>query len=102
MIDDCSSIAVQRRHAPDQEGDLAEPVEGDPASDEVSEVLDDGEGGKYDPVGEPLGVVSFTLGLQSFDGTVGGVGKPGNNIDDAPYIHHKNHVITYPIMLARS
>ena len=77
MINDGSSITVQRSHAPDQEGDLAEPVEGNPSSDEVSEVLDDGEGGEHDPVGEPLGVVRFTFGLQSFDRTVGRVGEPG-------------------------
>jgi len=78
VIYDGSSIAIQRGHAPDQEGDLAEPVEGNPASDEVSEVFDNREGSEDHPVGEPLGVVRFALGLQSFDGAVGRVGKPNH------------------------
>ena len=100
MIDDGSSIAIQRGHAPYQEGDLAEPVEGNPASDEVSEVFDNREGSEDHPVGEPLGVVRFALGLKSFDGTVGRVGKPGNL-----HLCSSNlpkSVRTYPIMLARS
>ena len=47
-----------------------------PSSDEVSEVLQDGEGSEDHPVGHPLGVVALLLGLQGLDGTVGGVGKP--------------------------
>ena len=52
------------------------PVKSYPAGDEVSEVLQDGEGGEDHPVGQPLGVVSSLLGLQGLDGTVGGIGKP--------------------------
>ena len=88
VIDDGSSIAIQRGHAPDQEGDLAEPVEGNPASDEVSEVFDDRESSEDHPVGEPLGVVRFALGLQSFNGAVGRVGKP-DNFNSCSQIHQK-------------
>ena len=100
VIDDGSSIAIQRGHAPDQEGDLAEPVEGNPASDEVSEVFDDRESSEDHPVGEPLGVVRFALGLQSFNGAVGRVGKPDNL--HLCSLNLPKSVITYPIILARS
>ena len=78
MIDDGSSIAIQRGHAPDQEGDLAEPVEGNPASDEVSEVFDDRESSEDHPVGEPLRVVVFHRALQRLDRAVRGVDEAHN------------------------
>ena len=34
-VDDLGPVALEGRHAPHQEDDLAQPVEGDPASDEV-------------------------------------------------------------------
>ena len=40
------------------------------------EELDYGEGSEDDPVGQPLGVVSLTAGLQGLDGTVGRVREP--------------------------
>ena len=52
------------------------PIDPYPAGDEVREVLQDGEGSKDHPVGQPLGVVALQLGLQGLDGTVGRVGKP--------------------------
>ena len=65
-----------------------------PAGDEVSEVLQDGEGSEDHPVGQPLSVVALLLGLQGLDGAVGGVGKPDNNINDAPNV--TINVITLP------
>ena len=50
-------------------------VNSHPAGDEVSEVLEDGEGGEDNPVSQPLRVISLLLGLQRLDGAVGGVGK---------------------------
>ena len=44
-----------------------------PAGDEVSEVLDDGEEGKDDPVGEPLRVIVLHRALEGLDGAVGWV-----------------------------
>ena len=41
-----------------------------PASDEISEVLNNGEEGKDDPVGEPLRVVVLDRTLESLDGAV--------------------------------
>ena len=34
-VDDFGAVALEGRHAPREEEDLAQPVEGDPASDEV-------------------------------------------------------------------
>ena len=44
-----------------------------PASDEISEVLNNGEEGKDDPVGEPLRIVVLHRALQGLDGAVGRV-----------------------------
>ena len=35
VVDNVGSVALEGRHAPHEEEDLAQPVEGDPASDEV-------------------------------------------------------------------
>lgn len=74
-VDDGSSIVVHGGHAPDHEQALAQPVKGDPASDEVSKVLNYGESSKNDPVGEPLGIVALQGGLKGSDGAVSWVGK---------------------------
>jgi len=50
-VDDGSSIVLHGGHAPDHEQALAEPVERNPSSNEVSEVLNNREGSKDDPVG---------------------------------------------------
>ena len=34
-VDEFGAVALEGRHAPHEEEDLAQPVEGDPASDEV-------------------------------------------------------------------
>jgi len=74
-VDDSGAVVVDGSHAPDHEQALAQPVEGNPASNEVSEVLQDGEKGEDHPVCEPLGVVPLSLGLEGLDGAVGGVRK---------------------------
>jgi len=74
-VDDGSPVVLHGGHAPDHEQALAEPVEGDPPSNEVSKVLNHREGSKDDPVGEPLGVVALDSGLQSPDRAVRWVGK---------------------------
>ena len=90
-IDDVGAIGFDWSHAPDQEKAFGEPVErhlgekrlgnqslllsrqSHPAGDEISKVLDDGEEGKDDPVGEPLRVVALRSTLEGLDGAVGWV-----------------------------
>jgi len=74
-VDDSRAVVVDGGHAPDHEQALAEPIEGNPASNEVSEVFNDGEESEDHPVSEPLRVVSLHLGLQGHDGAVGRVDK---------------------------
>ena len=59
--------ALHGRHAPQQEGVLDEPVEGDPADEEVREELEAGEEGEDDPVHQPLRVVRLRARLQGLD-----------------------------------
>merc|ERR1719239_842114 len=66
-IDDVGAIGFNGSHAPDKEKAFREPVERHPAGDKVSEVLDDGEEGKDDPVGEPLRVVILHRALEGLD-----------------------------------
>lgn len=47
-------------------------VEGEPREDDVGEGLEEGEGAKDTPVGEPLNVVLGRGGLESSEGEVGG------------------------------
>jgi len=72
-IDDISAIGFDWSHAPDKEKAFGEPVERHPAGDEIGEVLDDGEEGEDDPVGEPLRVVVLQRTLKSLYGAVGWV-----------------------------
>lgn len=60
-----ASIVLDRSHAPDEEGALDEPVEGDDLADVQREEFNDGEASEDDPVGQPLRVVALIV---SFDG----------------------------------
>jgi len=76
VVDHAGPVGLERGHAPDEEETLAEPVEGDPANQEVGEELEEGEEGEDNPVGQPLGVVLLHLGLQRLDGGISRVDKP--------------------------
>ena len=43
----------------DYDGDLPEPVEGNPSDKDIGEKLEQGEEREHDPIGQPLGVVLF-------------------------------------------
>jgi len=65
--------SLEGRHAPDEEDALGEPVEGDPAHQDVGEKLQDGEASEDHPVHQPLRVVILVPALQGLDRAVSGV-----------------------------
>jgi len=57
------SATESREGQPQQEDELEDEVEGEPV-DNAEEALSDGEEGKNNPVGQPLGIVLLGLGEQ--------------------------------------
>ncbi len=80
LVDD--GRALHGRHAPQEEGALDQPVEGDPADEELGEEFTDGEGGEDDPVHEPLRVVVLGRALQGLDGAVSRVDEADEVADE--------------------
>lgn len=56
-VDQHGAVIFDWNEAPDQEQNLRQPVEWEPAEDDVGEEFDNREGGEHHPVGQPLRVV---------------------------------------------
>lgn len=73
-VQDEAAVVGDRSHAPDEEDALQEPVEWNHSGDVQREELKDREASVDHPVGQPLGVIRFVSGFDSFHGNVGWVG----------------------------
>lgn len=70
VVDDERPVC-ERIEAPDEESDFGQPVEGEPAQDQVREELEQTEERVHDPVREPLRVVVTAMRLQCMNPVVG-------------------------------
>lgn len=73
VVDGDGAVELGGDHQPHHQNALDKPVQGEPAHDEIGEVLDDGEQGEHHPIGQPFGVVVLLATLDGVDGHVGWV-----------------------------
>jgi hypothetical protein len=69
--EDDLGAAEGRKRQPQEEDELEDKVEGEPVND-ADEALEHGEEGKYDPVGEPLGIIGGSTRKQGVERVVAG------------------------------